>query len=212
MRRNGIPLSLFSDKLNRNVECRLEDEPSTRAFYDLTVREVSIDIYFFPTRDDDFLNIKGGMVGKMYYQGSEYEILLQSVRPEQSTDGLTGNIVNVNTKIDIGSIVSEFDDVGTPIGDAKFEPRYEQVPCFYTDQNKEGRQLEGGTDQYTIVKLQIPQKYKVAVKDKIVAKNKNGYVNYLEVVSVGGFGLEGIWELQCKIFNNKEDFENNATI
>lgn len=212
MRRNGIPLTLYSDILKRDIECRLEDEPSTRAFYDLTVREVSIDIYFFPMLDEDFLQIKGGQIGKMYYLEKEYEILLQSVRPEQSTNGLTGNIVNINTKIDIGSIGRELDEIGTPVGDASFIPTYKDVPCFYTDQNKEGRQLEGGTDQYTIVKLQIPQKYSVAVKDKVIARNKNGFINYLEVVSVGGFGLEGIWELQCKIFNNKEDFINNATI
>ena len=206
MRKNGIPLTLYSLETGKKIECKLEDEPSTRAFYDLTVREVSIDIYFFPMLDKDFSNIKGGMIGVMYYNGVPYDILLQSVRPEQNTGGLTGNIVNINTRLSIGKFGSEYDEVGTPIG-KKFIVEYDNVPCFYTDQNKEGRQLEGGTDLYTIVELQIQQKYPIAIKDKIIAKNQNGYINYLEVVSISGFGLQGIWEMQCKIFNNREDFE-----
>lgn len=206
MRKNGIPLTLYCLETKKTIECKLEDEPSTRAFYDLTVREVSIDIYFFPMHDEDFNKIKGGMIGKMYYNGNPYDILLQSVRPEQNTGGLTGNIVNINTKLSIGELGAQYDEVGTPIG-RSFVSRYDDVPCFYTDQNKEGRQLEGGTDLYTIVELQIPQKYSIAIKDKIIATNQNGYINYLEVVSISGFGLQGIWEMQCKIFNNKEDFE-----
>lgn len=208
MRKNGVPLTLYSGENDRKIECKLEDEPSTRAFYDLTVREVSIDIYFFPMLDKDFNIIRGGMIGEMYYKNETYEVLLQSARPEYSSGGLTGNIVSINTYIDIGVFVPHFDEIGTPIGNPEFLPRYTNIPCFYTDQNKDSRQVEGGIDQYTVVKLQFPQKYNVAIKDKIIAKNRNGYIKYLEVVSIGGFGLEGVWEIQCKIFNSKEDFEN----
>lgn len=188
-----------------NVAAFMTNVPATRSIYELTYRENAVDALLFTENKDDITKVKGGLLVERKFQDEPpTQWLIQSSRPDSSTNGKFLNIARINCRVTVWrDNVDLFDENGFWIATGRGIV-YKDMLAFYTDQNKPSSQREGGVEVLTVNQLQFSKKYKLEMTDEVVATMDDGTERFLKLESEGGLGLEGIFNWQLSVFKNKE--------
>lgn len=197
---NGFKMTLLRAKPENNLEGYISFEPSTRSTYDIAMRDATIDGIITMNKIDEL------KPGNLFYKNDDPEniFILQSVnKSEQQKNTRNINAIKSNSSIDLKRL-----EYNEDTGRDEYKIIYENIKSFVSIQNKEQKNFNAGTEDTTILNIQIPifdlneNYYKLLFNDRIILKNK--FERTLRVESVDEFGVPGIIRIQCT-FDTRSD-------
>lgn len=193
---NGFPVTVLSKPNNKKAYFSMK--PTTRAAYDLSMRENSIDGII--TMKESF-NLKAGNVFYIDTDPLGLYIIQSCSYWEQQPDTRNINAVKSNCKVTIQrfgfrdktSIKEEWYDIHT------------DVYGFISETLKDSKNFNAGLEVNTLKTIQIPRIdidekfYDVMENDRIIVTNLLNKEQKMEahVESVDSFGVQGIIRMQC---------------
>lgn len=197
---NGFKIIILKEKEIDNLEGYISFEPSTRSTYDMAMRDATIDGILTMDKID---KVKPG---NLFYKNVDPSniFIIQSVnKGEQQRDTRNINAIKVNSSIDLKRL-----EYNEETGMEEYQTIYENVISFVSVQNKEQKNFNAGTEDNTILNIQIPifdlseKYYEVLFNDRIILKGN--FERTLRVESVDEFGVPGVIRMQCT-FDTRSD-------
>lgn len=197
---NGFKIIILKEEGINNLEGYISFEPSTRSTYDMAMRDATIDGIL--TMDE----IDKVKPGNLFYKNVDPSniFIIQSVnKGEQQRDTRNINAIKVNSSIDLKRL-----EYNEETGMEEYQTIYENVISFVSVQNKEQKNFNAGTEDNTILNIQIPifdlseKYYEVLFNDRIILKGN--FERTLRVESVDEFGVPGVIRMQCT-FDTRSD-------
>lgn len=197
---NGFKITILKEEETDNLEGYISFEPSTRSTYDMAMRDATIDGIL--TMDE----IDKVKPGNLFYKNVDPSniFIIQSVnKGEQQRDTRNINAIKVNSSIDLKRL-----EYNEETGMEEYQTIYENVISFVSVQNKEQKNFNAGTEDNTILNIQIPifdlseKYYEVLFNDRIILKGN--FERTLRVESVDEFGVPGVIRMQCT-FDTRSD-------
>lgn len=197
---NGFKIIILKEEGINNLEGYISFEPSTRSTYDMAMRDATIDGIL--TMDE----IDKVKPGNLFYKNVDPSniFIIQSVnKGEQQRDTRNINAIKVNSSIDLKRL-----EYNEETGMEEYQTIYENVISFVSVQNKEQKNFNAGTEDNTILNIQIPifdlseKYYEVLFNDRIILKGN--FERTLRVESIDEFGVPGVIRMQCT-FDTRSD-------
>lgn len=197
---NGFKIIILKEEGINNLEGYISFEPSTRSTYDMAMRDATIDGIL--TMDE----IDKVKPGNLFYKNVDPSniFIIQSVnKGEQQRDTRNINAIKVNSSIDLKRL-----EYNEETGMEEYQTIYENVISFVSVQNKEQKNFNVGTEDNTILNIQIPifdlseKYYEVLFNDRIILKGN--FERTLRVESIDEFGVPGVIRMQCT-FDTRSD-------
>lgn len=181
----------FKMKLKVSEEEELEGfislEPSTRSTYDIAMRDATID--GLVTMD----KIEELKPGKTFYKTDlpNELFILQSVNKfEFQKKTMRVNAIKQNCFVTVQRMNFETNN---------YEDVYEDLVSFVTMQNKDEKNFAAGTEDNTLITIQVPKIdyenkiYKILNEDRILLKNLNKELERnVKVESINSFAIPGV--------------------
>lgn len=192
---NGFEVTILSNPTNKKAF--LSMKPTTRAAYDLSMRENSVDGII--TMDNIKSDLKAGNLFYINEDPSNIYIIQSCSYWEQQPNTRNINAVRTNCMVDILRLGYSEDT-----GDNAWIKVYEGINGFISELLKDSKNFNSGFEVATVKSVQIPKididgkVRSLSENDRIVVKNLsyNTLECLIQVESVDNFGVEGVVRLQ----------------
>lgn len=176
---------------NIKLEGYLSLKPSTRSTYDIAMRDATIDGLITMDKIEE---LKPSQI--FYREEVPNELfILQSVNKfefQQNTRNI--NAIKQNSFVTIQR--KKYDE---EIGEEKYTDIYSDLISFVTMQNKDEKNFAAGTEDNTVITIQIPKRNidkeitKVEISDRIILTNiEKDISKKIKVESINSFGVPGV--------------------
>lgn len=176
---------------NIKLEGYLSLKPSTRSTYDIAMRDATIDGLITMDKIEE---LKPSQI--FYREEVPNELfILQSVNKfefQQNTRNI--NAIKQNSFVTIQR--KKYDE---EIGEEKYTDIYSNLISFVTMQNKDEKNFAAGTEDNTVITIQIPKRNidkeitKVEISDRIILTNiEKDISKRIKVESINSFGVPGV--------------------
>lgn len=193
---NGFPVTILAKPNNKKGY--LSMNPTTRAAYDLSMRENSIDGLM--TVDDIATQLQAGDVFFLDTDPASLYIIQTCSYWEQQPDTRNINAVKVNCLVNVQkygfkdetSIKEEWYDV------------YENIYGFVSEVLKDSKNFNAGMEIATVKSIQIPkinidkEMYIIQENDRVIVTSllDKRYKEKVQIESVDSFGVQGVIRMQ----------------
>lgn len=193
---NGFPVTILAKPNNKKGY--LSMKPTTRAAYDLSMRENSIDGII--TVDDITTQIQAGDVFFLNTDPTNIYIIQTCSYWEQQPDTRNINAIKVNCLVNIQRYGFK-DETSTK---EEWYDVYQNVYGFISEVLKDSKNFNAGMEIATVKSVQIPKldinknMYMVQENDRILVSNllDLNYKIKIQIESVDSFGVQGVIRLQ----------------
>ena len=193
---NGFPVTILAKPNNKKGY--LSMKPTTRAAYDLSMRQNSIDAII--TVDDITTQIQAGDVLFLNTDPTNIYIIQTCSYWEQQPDTRNINAIKVNCLVNIQRY--GFKDE-TPTKEEWYDV-YQNVYGFISEVLKDSKNFNAGMEIATVKSVQIPKldinknMYMVQENDRIVVSSllDLNYKIKIQIESMDSFGVQGVIRLQ----------------
>lgn len=195
-------------KDNKNLDAYLSMKQSTRSTYDIAMRDATID--GLVTMDDISLLKPGQLFYKEVDPTSIF--IIQAVNKlEQQEKSKNINAIKQNSFVTV--LRKQYDKTEKK---ELYLPVYEEVVSFVSLQNKDERNFTPGTEDNTVINIQIPRIdfvndiiFDVKVQDRILLQDfgKTRKEN-VKIESIDAYGVPGVLRIQG-VFDTRTG-KNNA--
>lgn len=193
---NGFPVTILAKPNNKKGY--LSMKPTTRAAYDLSMRENSIDGII--TVDDITTQIQAGDVFFLNTDPTNIYIIQTCSYWEQQPDTRNINAIKVNCLVNIQRYGFK-DETSTK---EEWYDVYQNVYGFISEVLKDSKNFNAGMEIATVKSVQIPKldinknMYMVQENDRILVSNllDLNYKIKIQVESMDSFGVQGVIRLQ----------------
>lgn len=187
---------IILEKDNKKIEAYLSMKPSTRSTYDIAMRDATID--GLVTMDDISL-LKPS---QLFYKEVDPTgiFIIQAVNKlEQQEKSKNINAIKQNSYVTI--LRKQYDKTEKK---ELYSIIYDDVISFVSMQNKDEKNFTPGTEDNTVVNIQIPRKnfvsdilYDVKMQDRILLQDfgKTRKEN-IKIESVDAYGVPGVLRIQ----------------
>lgn len=183
---NGFKIRVKTSE-TEELEGFMSLEPSTRSTYDIAMRDATID--GLVTMD----NIEELKAGRIFYKTDMPNelFILQSVNKfEFQIKTMRVNAIKQNCFVTVQRMNHE---------SGEYEDVYIDLISFVTMQNKDEKNFAAGTEDNTLVTIQVPKIdyenkiYSILNEDRILLKNLNGQLERnIKVESINSFAIPGV--------------------
>lgn len=193
---NGFPVTILAKPNNKKGY--LSMKPTTRAAYDLSMRENSIDGII--TVDDITTQIQAGNVFFLNTDPTNIYIIQTCSYWEQQPDTRNINAIKVNCLVNIQRYGFK-DETSTK---EEWYDVYQNVYGFISEVLKDSKNFNAGMEIATVKSVQIPKldinknMYMVQENDRILVSNllDLNYKIKIQIESMDSFGVQGVIRLQ----------------
>lgn len=193
---NGFPVTILAKPNNKKGY--LSMKPTTRAAYDLSMRENSIDGII--TVDDITTQIQAGDVFFLNTDPTNIYIIQTCSYWEQQPDTRNINAIKVNCLVNIQRYGFK-DETSTK---EEWYDVYQNVYGFISEVLKDSKNFNAGMEIATVKSVQIPKldinknMYMVQENDRILVSNllDLNYKIKIQIESMDSFGVQGVIRLQ----------------
>ena len=193
---NGFPVTILAKPNNKKGY--LSMKPTTRAAYDLSMRENSIDGII--TVDDITTQIQAGDVFFLNTDPTNIYIIQTCSYWEQQPDTRNINAIKVNCLVNIQRYGFK-DETSTK---EEWYDVYQNVYGFISEVLKDSKNFNAGMEIATVKSVQIPKldinknMYMIQENDRILVSNllDLNYKIKIQIESMDSFGVQGIIRLQ----------------
>lgn len=193
---NGFPVTILAKPNNKKGY--LSMKPTTRAAYDLSMRENSIDGII--TVDDITTQIQAGDVFFLNTDPTNIYIIQTCSYWEQQPDTRNINAIKVNCLVNIQRYGFK-DETSTK---EEWYDVYQNVYGFISEVLKDSKNFNAGMEIATVKSVQIPKldinknMYMVQENDRILVSNllDLNYKIKIQIESMDSFGAQGVIRLQ----------------
>lgn len=193
---NGFPVTILAKPNNKKGY--LSMKPTTRAAYDLSMRENSIDGII--TVDDITTQIQAGDVFFLNTDPTNIYIIQTCSYWEQQPDTRNINAIKVNCLVNIQRYGFK-DETSTK---EEWYDVYQNVYGFISEVLKDSKNFNAGMEIATVKSVQIPKldinknMYMIQENDRILVSNllDLNYKIKIQIESMDSFGVQGVIRLQ----------------
>lgn len=193
---NGFPVTILAKPNNKKGY--LSMKPTTRAAYDLSMRENSIDGII--TVDDITTQIQAGDVFFLNTDPINIYIIQTCSYWEQQPDTRNINAIKVNCLVNIQRYGFK-DETSTK---EEWYDVYQNVYGFISEVLKDSKNFNAGMEIATVKSVQIPKldinknMYMIQENDRILVSNllDLNYKIKIQIESMDSFGVQGVIRLQ----------------
>lgn len=193
---NGFPVTILAKPNNKKGY--LSMKPTTRAAYDLSMRENSIDGII--TVDDITTQIQAGDVFFLNTDPTNIYIIQTCSYWEQQPDTRNINAIKANCLVNIQRYGFK-DETSTK---EEWYDVYQNVYGFISEVLKDSKNFNAGMEIATVKSVQIPKldinknMYMVQENDRILVSNllDLNYKIKIQIESMDSFGVQGVIRLQ----------------
>ena len=189
----GYRKSLFehSQKM-KFLEGYLSLTPSTRSTYDIAMRDATIDGLITMKADDIDLLKPSQIFYKEEYPNELF--ILQSVNTfEHQYYTRNINAIKQNSLANVQRYI-----YNEETGENEYTTIYEDLISFITMQNKDEKNFQAGTEDNTVLSIQVPKRdiegktYDIQTGDRIIVRDtQNNLSRKIKIESVDEFGVPG---------------------
>lgn len=192
---NGFKIVIL-EKDNKNLEAYLSMKQSTRSTYDIAMRDATID--GLVTMEDISL-LKPSQLFYKEVDPSSIFIIQAVNKLEQQEKSKNINAIKQNSFVTV--LRKQYDKTEKK---ELYLPLYEEVISFVSLQNKDEKNFTAGSEDNTVVNIQIPKInfisdiiYDVKVQDRILLQDfgKTRKEN-VKIESIDGYGVPGVLRIQ----------------
>ena len=192
---NGFKIIIL-DKDNKKIEAYLSMKQSTRSTYDIAMRDATID--GLVTMEDISL-LKPS---QLYYKEVDPDsiFIIQAVNKlEQQPKSKNINAIKQNSHVTV--LRKQYDKTQKK---EAYLPIYEDVISFVSLQNKDEKNFTPGTEDNTVLNIQIPRfdfvndiTFDVKVQDRIIIQDfEKTRKENVKIESVDAYGVPGVLRIQ----------------
>lgn len=193
---NGFPVTILAKPNNKKGY--LSMKPTTRAAYDLSMRENSIDGII--TVDDITTQIQAGDVFFLNTDPTNIYIIQTCSYWEQQPDTRNINAIKANCLVNIQRYGFK-DETSTK---EEWYDVYQNVYGFISEVLKDSKNFNAGMEIATVKSVQIPKldinknMYMIQENDRILVSNllDLNYKIKIQIESMDSFGVQGVIRLQ----------------
>lgn len=193
---NGFPITIFSKPYNKKGY--LSMKPTTRAAYDLSMRENSIDGII--TLDNIQKELKAGMVFSIDTEPESKYIIQTYSYWEQQPNTRNINAVRCNCYI----TVQRYGFKDSNSTEEEWYEVYKDINGFVSETLKEGKNFNAGVEVNTWKVVQIPKFdideniYDIKETDRVLVRGLLNSDRYMKInlESVDAFGINGVIRMQ----------------
>lgn len=188
----GFKIKIFAPK-KKFLEGYLSLTPSTRSTYDIAMRDATIDGLITMKADDIDLLKPSQIFYKEEYPDELF--ILQSVNTfEHQYYTRNINAIKQNSLANVQRYV-----YNEETGENEYKTIYKDLISFITMQNKDEKNFQAGTEDNTVLSIQVPKRdiegktYDIQTGDRIIVRDtQNNLSRKIKIESVDEFGVSGV--------------------
>lgn len=188
----GFKIKIFAPK-KKFLEGYLSLTPSTRSTYDIAMRDATIDGLITMKADDIDLLKPSQIFYKEEYPDELF--ILQSVNTfEHQYYTRNINAIKQNSLASVQRCI-----YNEETGENEYTTIYEDLISFITMQNKDEKNFQAGTEDNTVLSIQVPKRdiegktYDIQTGDRIIVRDtQNNLSRKIKIESVDEFGVQGV--------------------
>lgn len=188
----GFKIKIFAPK-KKFLEGYLSLTPSTRSTYDIAMRDATIDGLITMKADDIDLLKPSQIFYKEEYPDELF--ILQSVNTfEHQYYTRNINAIKQNSLANVQRYI-----YNEETGENEYTTIYEDLISFITMQNKDEKNFQAGTEDNTVLSIQVPKRdiegktYDIQTGDRIIVRDtQNNLSRKIKIESVDEFGVQGV--------------------
>lgn len=188
----GFKIKIFAPK-KKFLEGYLSLTPSTRSTYDIAMRDATIDGLITMKADDIDLLKPSQVFYKEEYPNELF--ILQSVNTfEHQYYTRNINAIKQNSLANVQRYI-----YNEETGENEYTTIYEDLISFITMQNKDEKNFQAGTEDNTVLSIQVPKRdiegktYDIQTGDRIIVRDtQNNLSRKIKIESVDAFGVPGV--------------------
>lgn len=188
----GFKIKIFAPK-KKFLEGYLSLTPSTRSTYDIAMRDATIDGLITMKADDIDLLKPSQIFYKEEYPNELF--ILQSVNTfEHQYYTRNINAIKQNSLANVQRYI-----YNEETGENEYTTIYEDLISFITMQNKDEKNFQAGTEDNTVLSIQVPKRdiegktYDIQTGDRIIVRDtQNNLSRKIKIESVDKFGVPGV--------------------
>lgn len=188
----GFKIKIFAPK-KKFLEGYLSLTPSTRSTYDIAMRDATIDGLITMKADDIDLLKPSQIFYKEEYPNELF--ILQSVNTfEHQYYTRNINAIKQNSLANVQRYI-----YNEETGENEYTTIYEDLISFITMQNKDEKNFQAGTEDNTVLSIQVPKRdiegktYDIQTGDRIIVRDtQNNLSRKIKIESADEFGVPGV--------------------
>lgn len=188
----GFKIKIFAPK-KKFLEGYLSLTPSTRSTYDIAMRDATIDGLITMKADDIDLLKPSQIFYKEEYPDELF--ILQSVNTfEHQYYTRNINAIKQNSLANVQRYI-----YNEETGENEYTTIYEDLISFITMQNKDEKNFQAGTEDNTVLSIQVPKRdiegktYDIQTGDRIIVRDtQNNLSRKIKIENVDEFGVPGV--------------------
>lgn len=188
----GFKIKIFAPK-KKFLEGYLSLTPSTRSTYDIAMRDATIDGLITMKADDIDLLKPSQIFYKEEYPDELF--ILQSVNAfEHQYYTRNINAIKQNSLANVQRYI-----YNEETGENEYTTIYEDLISFITMQNKDEKNFQAGTEDNTVLSIQVPKRdiegktYDIQTGDRIIVRDtQNNLSRKIKIENVDEFGVPGV--------------------
>lgn len=186
----GFKIKVYAPK-NKELEGYLSLKPSTRSTYDIAMRDATIDGLITMDKIEEL------KPSQIFYRVEVPDelFILQSVNRFEFQQ----NTRNINAIKQNSFVTIKRKQYNEEKGEEEYQDIYTDLISFVTMQNKDEKNFAAGTEDNTVITIQIPKRNvnkeitKVEIADRIILSNITKDVSKrVKVESINSFGVPGV--------------------